>query len=351
MLLSAFLSFHLVGENWQPRRKDRDLQDTFHGSNQGLDILALLVSIYGSTDLFIVEYRSLLANKLLANLAYITDKEMANLELLKIRFGDEYLHSCEVMLKDLEDSKRVNNSILKKHSERNIPMPVDYCIISENYWPNITSNDVSFRFHPKIQVQLSQYLDEYAVLKKPRKLHPIPNAGSVELDLDFSDGSTRQFIVSPFQANLISYFDQGEEEVLSKRSLHELIELLEAEEEDVLSGLAFWKNKRVIREEELSAEDEERKESSHLITTPNCLYVLIEEQRGNAATDEANYVDDHFLNEISVDLFLSLFRCRMSSDEALLCYGIGRADERSSRRAAESSGEFGRELLARSPYE
>ena len=53
--------------------------------NRGLDILALLVSIYGSSDLFIVEYRSLLAEKLLANLKYLTDQEVANLELLKIR--------------------------------------------------------------------------------------------------------------------------------------------------------------------------------------------------------------------------------------------------------------------------
>lgn len=30
------------------------------------------------------------------------------------RFGEESLHSCEVMLKDVEDSKRTNNAV---HSE------------------------------------------------------------------------------------------------------------------------------------------------------------------------------------------------------------------------------------------
>eukprot|EP01038_Epipyxis_sp_PR26KG_P010296 gene10296-13841_t len=101
------------GENWQPRKKDFELQEDLLGS-RGLDILAMLVSIYGSTDLFIIEYRSLLADKLLSNLKYITDQEIGNLELLKIRFGEEYLHSCEVMLKDIEDSKRINNSIQSK---------------------------------------------------------------------------------------------------------------------------------------------------------------------------------------------------------------------------------------------
>jgi len=56
-----------------------------HSGASGLDTLALLVSIYGSTDLFIVEYRSLLADKLLTNTSYATDSEVANLELLKIR--------------------------------------------------------------------------------------------------------------------------------------------------------------------------------------------------------------------------------------------------------------------------
>jgi hypothetical protein len=55
------------GENWEPRKRDPDLIE--HGLS-GLDVLALLVSIYGSTDLFVNEYRSLLADKLLNNLCY-----------------------------------------------------------------------------------------------------------------------------------------------------------------------------------------------------------------------------------------------------------------------------------------
>jgi hypothetical protein len=57
-----------------------------NAASKGMDTLALLVSIYGSTDLFIVEYRSLLADKLLTSTGYLTDHEVANLELLKIRY-------------------------------------------------------------------------------------------------------------------------------------------------------------------------------------------------------------------------------------------------------------------------
>ena len=77
---------HSPGVNWQPRKRNKELFDPTTSAS-GLDTLALLVSIYGSTDLFIVEYRSLLADKLLSNITYATDHEVANLELLKIRYS------------------------------------------------------------------------------------------------------------------------------------------------------------------------------------------------------------------------------------------------------------------------
>ena len=44
-----------------------------------------------------------------------TEKEIRNLELLKLRFGEAPLHQCEVMLKDVGDSKRINTAL---HAEK-----------------------------------------------------------------------------------------------------------------------------------------------------------------------------------------------------------------------------------------
>lgn len=76
------------GVDWSPQHTNRELRSWHAGleqSSRGQDVLALLVSIYGSTDLFIIEFRSLLADRLLMNTKFAVDQELANLELLKIR--------------------------------------------------------------------------------------------------------------------------------------------------------------------------------------------------------------------------------------------------------------------------
>lgn len=71
----------------------------------------MLVNIYGSKSLFVKEYRKLLSDRLLLNLHFDTEEEIRNLEFLKIRFGENELHNCEVMLKDVTDSKRINTHL------------------------------------------------------------------------------------------------------------------------------------------------------------------------------------------------------------------------------------------------
>jgi anaphase-promoting complex subunit 2 len=97
-------------EVWNPDPIDAD-PEKHSANNKKLDIISMIVDIYGSKELFVNEYRTLLADRLLSQLDFTPEKEIRNLELLKLRFGDELLHKCEVMLKDLSDSKRINSHI------------------------------------------------------------------------------------------------------------------------------------------------------------------------------------------------------------------------------------------------
>lgn len=97
-------------ESWNPDPIDAD-PDKHSPQNRKSDIISMIVDIYGSKELFVNEYRNLLAERLLTQLDFTPEKEIRNLELLKLRFGENLLHSCEVMLKDISDSKRINTHI------------------------------------------------------------------------------------------------------------------------------------------------------------------------------------------------------------------------------------------------
>ena len=119
----------------------------------------------------------MLAEKLLQNLEYNTHREVHNLELLKLRFGEVSMRQCEVMIKDIDDSRRIianihstlkNKALTKKNRQiqrqnpkstitpaklSSIPDPlVDAAIVSHIFWPTLQKDKLVH--HPKIQTKL-----------------------------------------------------------------------------------------------------------------------------------------------------------------------------------------------------
>ena len=104
-------------------------------TNKPSDVISTLVSIYDSKDLFVKELQVLLAQRLLAikdgnfervekevssllhpfvvdnELTLLPSNQRRNIEILKIRFGEAALQVCEVMLKDMTDSKRIDGHV------------------------------------------------------------------------------------------------------------------------------------------------------------------------------------------------------------------------------------------------
>uniref|UniRef100_A0A7N0T7N4 Cullin family profile domain-containing protein n=3 Tax=Kalanchoe fedtschenkoi TaxID=63787 RepID=A0A7N0T7N4_KALFE len=135
-------------QRWEP---DPVEADPSKGSNSGsnsrrkVDILGMIVSIIGSKDQLVNEYRVMLAEKLLNKSGYDIEAEIRTLELLKLHFGEGSLQKCEIMLNDLIDSKRTNSNIKatvnqpsQPNEEATVPLDViDATIISSNFWPPI----------------------------------------------------------------------------------------------------------------------------------------------------------------------------------------------------------------------
>ena len=183
------------------------------------------MSIYGSKELFVNEYRLMLADKLLANLDYNTDKERHTLELLKLRFGEASMNAAEVMIKDIDDSVRSNKNIhdslttsppMRRRTSYKMPgekPAVDAAMISHIFWPKMQNEQL--KHHPRIQVELDEFSHVYAEQKNPRKLIWMNQLGSVQVELDVveagPDGQpqveTKEFTCSPLLATLISHFE------------------------------------------------------------------------------------------------------------------------------------------------
>mmetsp|Transcript_24059 Transcript_24059/g.66682 ORF Transcript_24059/g.66682 Transcript_24059/m.66682 type:complete len:771 (+) Transcript_24059:105-2417(+) len=248
--------------NWVPPPEISKERGSFLATgtkgNSG-DILSMLVSIYGSKDLFVNEFRLMLADKLLANLAFDTDQEVHTLELLKLRFGDLSMRSCEIMIKDIDDSKRaisnIHNTIKAKqraiavtNGREPVDPVVDGAIVSHIFWP--TLQNTQFKHHARIQTELDQFSTEYGQLKNPRRLVWLNQLGTVQLELDVlevnSDGTTaietREFMVAPLLATLISHFEDR-----IQWSLADLSNETGLAEHIVQKRMQYWVNNRVIR--------------------------------------------------------------------------------------------------------
>lgn len=70
------------------------------------DLVTMLVNLYGSQQAFINEYQNMLAEKLMSAKDYNIDEEIRNIELLKLRFGESALQTCNIIIKDVKDSKK-----------------------------------------------------------------------------------------------------------------------------------------------------------------------------------------------------------------------------------------------------
>ena len=203
---------------WEPEPVETEAAASRGRRRKVGDIIGLLVGIYGSKELFINEYRTMLAEKLLSKANYDTERETHTLELLKLRFGEMTLHSCEVMLKDFADSKRANANIKaapakggatsakdRRASEILTESPVEATIVSSLFWPAFSSEVADFKLPSEIQEHMDAYASRYHHLKAPRKMEWKPALGTVVMDVTHND-RTFEAIVNPVQASILHYF-------------------------------------------------------------------------------------------------------------------------------------------------
>ncbi|XP_068619095.1 anaphase-promoting complex subunit 2 [Battus philenor] len=228
-------------DQWNPDPVDADPKVN-SSDRKASDIISMLVNVYGSKELFVNEYRTLLADRLLAQNVINTEKEIRYLELLKLRFGESQLHFCEVMLKDVSDSRRINALIHQDDNFGNINEKImcNGMILSAQFWPPF--KDENLELPDVIKHLLENYTKSFEALKGNRTLSWIPHLGNVNIEIEIGDKKL-DLTVSPFNATLIMHFQDKPE-----WSLEELHLVMKVPVTILRRKITYWQSMGLITE-------------------------------------------------------------------------------------------------------
>lgn len=228
---STLQSNHVADDSsWNPDPIDA-LPDFKKG--KVTDIIELLVSIFDSRNLFIDEFTAYFSSKLLLNHGFQIEDVVANLTLLKARFGRELFSELDVMVRDIQESSHINRWINMNGFHGSV--------LSGHYWNNLELNS-SFTVPSELLTKFELYNTQYNAHYRGRKLKLIPHLGRVSINLIFKNKTVRKFDVTPLQAAVIQAFDEHDEE-LSTATIASRCGTLEY---NASQALQFWVNSKVL---------------------------------------------------------------------------------------------------------
>ena len=223
--------------NWVPDPIDAEPE---YKKSKSSDIIGNLISLFETRDVFVKEFQNILGERLLqVNTDF--DAETRLLELLKIRFGESPLQSCEVMLRDVSDSIRTDNWV-RKEQAIDIPMDISTKVLSRLFWPALHTE--SFKLPPEIERLQNVYSAGYEKYKTARKLTWLDVLGEVTVELELEDRTITEVVKTP-QAALIYAFT-GLTSSPVQKTAEQLVEELQMDEDLVENCLLFWVGKLVL---------------------------------------------------------------------------------------------------------
>tara|TARA_R110002003_G_scaffold28_15_gene1633 strand:- start:9706 stop:11877 length:2172 start_codon:yes stop_codon:yes gene_type:complete len=285
--------------NWQPLPQDASPE---YKKSKVEDVIWFLLTLWERED-FINELKNIYGDHLLRCQDPEYEKEIRLLELIKVRLGDDKLQACEVMLRDVLDSKRINASIRAASTtapsafqtpdprSRDLQTPegrptyisrprrpgasasdatssvsglapppdttLNAQILSSFFWPSL--RDDTFRVPLEIDQLQKEYESRFERIKGMRKLRWMNALGEGSITLEFDDRTEDFDHLTPWQVSVVYAFQPqpGEEHIAKKkgkggegisRDVEQLEEMLEMDESLVRQAVAFWVGKSVLRE-------------------------------------------------------------------------------------------------------
>ncbi|KKF95307.1 Anaphase-promoting complex subunit 2 [Ceratocystis platani] len=221
------------------------------------DIIGTLISALGSQEMFIKEFHVIVAERLLS-VSSDLQQEVKVLNLLKRRYGDTALQHCDVMLRDIIESKKLDD--LVTGAVKGTDLSRDRCtlpqcsakILSRLYWPNIEREH--FLIPECVGQAQRQYSENYRHIKSSRKLTWLDHMGTATVELELESG-TVAVECKTYVATVIYAFgdesqdsDRAEDKRPIKLAVDDLEIKLQMDTDYIEEALAFWVKHKVLRQ-------------------------------------------------------------------------------------------------------
>ncbi|KAJ8109468.1 hypothetical protein ONZ43_g6127 [Nemania bipapillata] len=210
------------------------------------DVIGTLISALGSPEVFIKEFQNIIGERLLSEQTSF-DQEIGVLDLLKKRFGESSLQACDVMIKDIQDSRRldsvINRGVLNHPAQVSRVWNIQAKILSRLYWPEVGEED--FDLPSSIAAMQKTYASIFEQLKPTRKLKWLNHLGQATVELELEDRTIVEE-VRTYEAAVINAFS---EENGSSWTFEELWMKMQIDEDLLTAALQVWENKQVLRKQ------------------------------------------------------------------------------------------------------
>lgn len=168
--------------------------------------------LFDNREVFVREFVGIFADQMLQLRDYNVGEIQLRAELLKRRFGERTLQNLDVMVRDIQESKRVDTGV---HAEsiqgKAVYGTFHASILSKLCWPQLKSEE--FLLPSAIESQLSLYGTGFSKLKQRRKLKWLRSLGNVDVELELED-RTVALTVAPEMASFIHAFHDTTENSL-----------------------------------------------------------------------------------------------------------------------------------------
>lgn len=233
--------------NWLPDPVDAGVN---YKRPKNEDVIGTLISALGSQDIFIREFQLILAERLLSHQAGF-QQETRVLGLLKKRFGENALQNCDVMIRDIVESRRIDSDLRAALEPCTRPERSELCygskILSRLFWPSMPRD--SYNVPTTVAQAQEEYAAGFQVYKSSRKLNWLDQLGSATVRLDLEDRSV-EVQCKTYEAALIYAFQPSGPLAAEpqRRTFNELWESLRMDEDLLELALKFWTSQRILRD-------------------------------------------------------------------------------------------------------